>query len=102
MIQFDAIIMGQVYKLTCQKSEEASLQKAVACLDEKMCAIRDSGKVKGNDRIAVMAGLAIAAQLLSLQKSINEDSNSLSLPDVKQKISAMQLVLDKALNSDIK
>jgi cell division protein ZapA len=94
--------MGQVYKLTCQKSEEASLQKAVACLDEKMCAIRDSGKVKGNDRIAVMAGLAIAAQLLSLQKSINEDSNSLSLPDVKQKISAMQLVLDKALNSDIK
>ena len=65
MIQIDVSIMGQTYKLACKEGEEAALREAVAYLDEKMCAIRDAGKIKGNDRIAVMAALGIAAELLA-------------------------------------
>lgn len=61
----DAIIMGQSYKLACKEGEELALKQAVAYLDECMCAIRDAGKIKGNDRIAVMAALGMAAEFLS-------------------------------------
>ena len=54
MIQLDVSIMGQGYRLACREGEEKMLREAVAYLDEKMCSIRDGGKIKGNDRIAVM------------------------------------------------
>jgi cell division protein ZapA len=96
MIQLDVTIMGQPYKLACKGGEEAALQEAVTYLDEKMCAIRDAGKIRGNDRIAVMAALAIAAELLST-KSPNGPLSDMSIAEVKQKIAAMHSVLDTAL-----
>jgi len=96
MIQLDVSIMGQSYKLACKEGEEAALQQAVAYLDEKMCAIRDAGKIKGNDRIAVMAALGIAAELLTTRSSGGPFSD-MTLAEVKQKISAMHAVLDEAL-----
>ena len=65
MTQLSVNIMGQAYTLACKEGEEATLQQAVAYLDNKMCAIRDAGKIRGNDRIAVIAALGIAAELLS-------------------------------------
>jgi cell division protein ZapA len=65
MIQLDVSIMGQTYKLACQEGEEDTLRATVAYLDEKMTAIRDAGKIKGTDRIAVMAALGVTAELLS-------------------------------------
>jgi cell division protein ZapA len=96
MIQLDVTIMGQPYKLACKEGEEANLQEAVAYLDDKMCAIRDSGKIKGNDRIAVMAALGIAAEFLST-KAPGGPLSDLTIAEVKQKISAMHSVLDAAL-----
>jgi cell division protein ZapA len=96
MIQLDVSIMGQSYRLACKEGEEAALQEAVAYLDEKMCAIRDTGKIKGNDRIAVMAALGIAAELLAT-KSSDGPFSGMTLSEVKQKISAMHVVLDEAL-----
>jgi len=96
MIQLDVSIMGQSYKLACKEGEEAALQEAVAYLDNKMCAIRDAGKLKGNDRIAVMAALGIAAELLST-KSPDGPLSDMTMAEVKQKISAMHVVLDTAL-----
>lgn len=96
MIQLDVNIMGQSYRLACREGEESALQQAVAYLNEKMCAIRDAGKVKGNDRIAVMAALGIAAEFLST-KSPDGPLSDLTLAEVKQKISAMHAVLDAAL-----
>src|SRR5690349_10431068 len=46
MIQLDVNIMGQPYRLACRDGEEKTLREAVAYLDGKMCALRDSGKVK--------------------------------------------------------
>jgi cell division protein ZapA len=96
MIRLNASIMGQNYTLTCSKEEENTLREAVAYLDNKMCAIRDAGKVKGNDRIAVMASLAIAAELLST-KSTDGPFSGMTVSEIKQYIASMHTTLDQAL-----
>jgi cell division protein ZapA len=96
MIQVDVTIMGQAYKLACREGEEGVLREAVAYLDEKMCAIRDAGKIKGNDRIAVMAALGIAAELLA-SKTSGGPFADMTIAEVKQKIAAMHAVIDVAL-----
>ncbi|MFP5393593.1 MAG: cell division protein ZapA [Gammaproteobacteria bacterium] len=96
MIQLDVNIMGQPYRLACREGEERTLRQAVAYLDGKMTALRDSGKVKGNDRIAVMAALSVAAEFLSM-KTPNGPLSDLSILEVKEKIAAMHKVLDGAL-----
>jgi cell division protein ZapA len=96
MIQLDVSIMGQAYRLACKEGEEETLKQAVDYLDDRMCSIRDAGKVKGNDRIAVMAALGIAAELLST-KSAEGPFADMTLAEVKQKIEVMHTVLDAAL-----
>jgi len=97
MIQLDVNIMGQPYRLACRDGEEATLREAVAYLDGKMCALRDSGKVKGTDRIAVMAALSVAAEFLSV-KAPQGPLSDLTILEVKQKLEAMHTVLDAALS----
>ncbi len=96
MIQLDVSIMGQTYKLACKAGEDAALHAAVAYLNSKMCTIRDSGKVKGNDRIAVMAALGIAAEMLAT-KSPAGPLSEMTLAEVKERIHVMHAILDKAL-----
>jgi len=97
MIQLDVNIMGQPYRLACRDGEERTLREAVAYLDGKMCALRDSGKVKGTDRIAVMAALSVAAEFLSV-KAPQGPLSDLTILEVKQKLDAMHTVLDAALS----
>jgi len=99
MIQLDVNIMGHPYRLACRDGEETTLREAVAYLDGKMCALRDSGKVKGTDRIAVMAALSVAAEFLSV-KSPQGPLSDLTILEVKQKLEAMHSVLDAALSAD--
>jgi len=96
MIQLDVSIMGNPYRLACKEGEERTLKEAVAYLDGKMCALRDAGKVRGTDRIAVMAALSVAAEFLSV-KAPQGPLSDLSILEVKQKIDAMHTVLDSAL-----
>ena len=96
MIQLDVSIMGNPYRLSVKEGEEKTLQEAVSYLDGKLCALRDSGKVKGNDRIAVMAALSMAAEFLSV-KAPQGPLSDLSILEVKQKLGAMHTVLDDAL-----
>ena len=96
MIHLDVTIMGQPYRLACREGEERTLREAVHYLDGKMCALRDSGKVKGTDRIAVMAALSVAAEFLSV-KSPQGPLSDMSILEVKQKLEAMHTVLDQAL-----
>jgi cell division protein ZapA len=96
MIHLDVSIMGQPYRLACKEGEENTLREAVHYLDAKMCTLRDSGKVKGNDRIAVMAALSVAAEFLST-KAPQGPLSDLSILEVKQKLEAMHTVLDHAL-----
>jgi cell division protein ZapA len=53
--QLDVQIMGQSYILGCPEGGEDRLLAAVRKVDEAMCKIRDAGKIKARDRIAVLA-----------------------------------------------
>jgi cell division protein ZapA len=58
--QIEVQIMGQSYLLGCPEGGEAKLQAAVGKVDVAMCKIRDAGKIKARDRIAVLAALNLA------------------------------------------
>ncbi|WP_310566005.1 cell division protein ZapA [Hydrogenophaga sp.] len=61
--QIEVQIMGQSYLLACPVGGEQSLLDAVERVDTAMCRIRDAGKVKARDRIAVLASLNLAFEL---------------------------------------
>jgi len=61
--QIEVQIMAQSYLLACPTGGEAALREAVTKVDAAMCRIRDAGKVKVRDRIAVLAALNIAYEL---------------------------------------
>ena len=63
MKQIEVQIMGQGYLLSCPEGGEAMLLQAVSRVDAAMCKIRDAGKVKARDRIAVLASLNLAFEL---------------------------------------
>ncbi len=63
MKQVEVSILGQVYMLGCPEGGEALLRDAVGAVDREMTAIRDAGKVKARERIAVLAALNLAYQL---------------------------------------
>lgn len=62
-------ILGKEYRIGCDKNEEEALLKAARYLDARMKEIRSSGKVIGTDRIAVMAALNIAHELLNREST---------------------------------
>ncbi|GCL61399.1 cell division protein ZapA [Pseudaquabacterium pictum] len=62
MKQIEATILGQSYMLACPPDGEALLREAVAIVDREMSAIRDAGKVKARERIAVLTALNLAYQ----------------------------------------
>ncbi|MFM8767152.1 MAG: cell division protein ZapA [Rubrivivax sp.] len=63
MKQVEVTILGQGYILGCPEGGEARLGAAVMAVDREMSAIRDAGKIKARDRIAVLAALNLAYQL---------------------------------------
>ena len=63
MKQLEVQIMGQSYLLGCPEGGERDLLEAVASVDREMSAIRDGGKVKARERIAVLAALNLAFAL---------------------------------------
>jgi cell division protein ZapA len=63
MKQVEVSILGQVYMLGCPDGGEALLRTAVASVDREMSSIRDAGKVRARERIAVLTALNLAYQL---------------------------------------
>ena len=58
--QIEVQIMGQRYLLGCPEDGQERLKAAVDKVDAAMCKIRDAGKIKARDRIAVLAALNLA------------------------------------------
>jgi len=63
MKQMEVTIMGQSYILGCPEGGETSLLEAVSNVDREMSSIRDGGRVKARERIAVLAALNLAYAL---------------------------------------
>ncbi len=63
MKQLEVQIMGQSYLLGCPEGGDVKLLEAVERVDTAMCKIRDAGKVRARERIAVLAALNLAFDL---------------------------------------
>jgi cell division protein ZapA len=85
-------ILEKEYNVACPAEEKASLLASAELLNSKMREIRDSGKVVGLDRVAVMAALNLANDLLRAQGHDEELKNIVGL-----RIRAMREQLDSAL-----
>lgn len=85
----DVNIMGRDFTVSCTDEERPGLINAVNFLDKKMRDIRDSGKVVGAERIAIMAALNLSHELL------NSKSGNLDVGDIKRRIIQMQDQIDK-------
>lgn len=88
----DVTILGRSYKVTCADDERDALLKAVQYLDHKMNEIRASGKVGSTERIAVMAALNIAHELLTAR-----NPDDLDMENIRRRMVSMQATLDQAL-----
>jgi cell division protein ZapA len=85
-------ILDKEYMIACTEDERHDLQRSADYLDTKMREIRDSGKIIGTDRIAVMAALNISHELLT------KDGGS-AAPDatIDTRIRSIQEKIDDAL-----
>ncbi len=92
-------ILGREFRVACPEGEEKQLQASVDFLNRRMKELRDTGKIVGNERIAVMAALNIAHEFLA-QKPGKSSAVSVDAPEHRRRILAMQETLDTALSAD--
>ena len=89
----DVSIMGRNYRVTCADEEREALLAAVAYVDKKMTEIKAASRVAGIERIAVMAALNIANELLSIKLGGGFD-----IAELKRRMNSVQSKLDQALS----
>lgn len=96
MERVDVSILGREYSLACLPAEKEALLSAVRLVDQRMLAIKGSAKVVGNERIAVMAAIQIAGELLRMRAPDGPLAN-VAVGDFKQKIEDMHAMLDQVV-----
>lgn len=84
-------ILGREFTVSCAEDERAGLITAVNHLDKRMREIRDTGKVVGIERIAIMAALNLTHELLTAR------SGGFDIGDFKRRILFMQEQIDEAM-----
>ena len=105
MKQVEVRIMGQAYLLAAPEGGEQRLQQAVQRVDAAMCKIRDAGKVRARDRIAVLAALNLAFELpdrnaeAQAPQDTQVDSHA-NFPDGDPALLSLLERLDQALGDD--
>ncbi len=112
MKQLEKSIMGQAYVLACPDDSEAQMNEAVARVDAAMCRIRDAGKIRARERIAVLAALNLAFDMIQQEQQVQTQTLPLAvsgdgLPDEEQlqaqaqaRLQALMARMDKALAED--
>lgn len=105
-VTLDVTILGREVKVACRDDERDELLEAVAMLDRRMREIRDAGKVNGTERIAVMAALNIAHELLRERRSSSTladvtpplvGGETIDAEATRRRIQAMQATIDETL-----
>ena len=92
-------LLGREFRVACPDGEEKGLLASADYLNRKLKEVRDTGKVVGNERIAIMAALNIAHELVSNQSNAPQ-SSSFDGADFRRRIVAMQETLESALAAD--
>lgn len=85
-------IFGRDYRVACSPEERADLVACARYVDAKMSDIRDTGKVMGADRVAVMAALQIAQELFSAKAG-----GGASLGEIKRRVRQLNEIADEML-----
>ncbi|MDE2117740.1 MAG: cell division protein ZapA [Betaproteobacteria bacterium] len=88
----DVTILDREFRVACPEDERAELLEAVSYLDKKMREVRDTGKVATVERIAIMAALNIAHELLTTRLGTGFD-----MGEFKRRINSMQATIDATL-----
>ncbi len=88
----DVNILDREFRVACPNDERGELLDAVKYLDSKMREIRDAGKIASVERIAIMAALNIAHELLTMRVGGGFD-----LAELKRRMQNMQATIDDAL-----
>ncbi len=83
-------ILEKEYQVACPADEQPDLKRAASMLNEKMREIRESGKVVGLDRIAVMAALNITNELLQARNAGDriDEAASARVRGLRQRVEA--------------
>jgi cell division protein ZapA len=89
-------VMGREFRVACPENEQKELLEAVDYLNKKMYEIRDHGKVIGIERIAIMAALNIAHELLGTKVG------GFDMAAIKRRMENMETMLDQALRDQSK
>lgn len=89
-------VMGREFRVACPEDEQKGLLEAVDYLNRKMDEIRDNGKVIGVERIAIMAALNIAHELLTTKVG------GFDMAALKRRMQSMETTLDQALRDQSK
>lgn len=89
----DVKILDRELRVACPEDERDALLSAVTYLNKKMTEIRDAGKIVNVERIAIMAALNIAHELLSTKVGRGVD-----LADLTRRMTAMQAAIDQELS----
>ena len=109
MKQMEVTILGQSYILGCPDGGESALLEAVNNVDKEMSAIRDGGKVKARERIAVLAALNLAYALAGRPPARVAQTTGASAPASSEShvgqagevdVDALISRLDQALGAD--
>jgi cell division protein ZapA len=91
-------ILGREFRVACPEGEEKQLQASVEFVNRRMKELRDTGKVTGNERIAIMAALNIAHEFLAGRPP--KAGAFVDGADFRRRIASMQETLDSALAAD--
>lgn len=83
-------ILGKEYQVACPENEQAALIASAQMLHKNMEKIRNTGKIVGLDRIAVMAALNLAHELITIQSNqgTGNDEVNKSILQMKDRVSS--------------
>src|SRR5690606_12960602 len=96
MERIDVSILGRDYSLACAAPEKQALLEAVHLVDQRMLSVKGSGKISSNERIAVMAAIQIAAELLAM-RAPDGPLGDIAVGDFKRKFDDMNQMIDQVL-----
>ncbi len=97
-------VMGREFRVAAPDGEERQLLESVDFLNKKMREVRDTGKVVGNERIAIMAALNIAHEHMQkpngrAAKSAPADAD---IDGTRRRINAFEDIIEKAISDQEK
>jgi len=84
-------IMDKDYRVACPQDQQSSLQDSARFLNDRLNDIKNKGGIIGTERIAIMAALNLAHELLGSHESANEFS------DIDARMVNIQKKIDIAL-----